>query len=268
MDVTIRARRAAIVSVVASAAALAGCAVPGTDGMSRAEPHARGPSSLSARDRVPIAPAEPAPDGTPTRAITPEPTATHTGTETDPIPPPSLSPSPSPSGPTTAPKPKLPDLSAKTPPSASARPSTEPAPKPSSGADAEPFNARTKDGSTTLRIGSWSSAVVRGGQKAVDACADAVQWTGPDLGTEDGYALRTAVIVGHDYCGFGRFAKLAVGTKVTATTPRGTFTYRVYANHVSPGRGTPAHGLYWGDLTLQSCVGQNTGFSYLVRVQS
>ncbi|MFJ6568101.1 hypothetical protein ACIQNU_11795 [Streptomyces sp. NPDC091292] len=159
-----------------------------------------------------------------------------------------------------APKPKLPDLSTKAPPSA------RPTPKPSSEADAEPFTARSKDGSTTLRIGSWSSAVVRGGQKAVDACADAVQWTGPDLGTEDGYALRTAVIVGHDYCGFARFATLPLDTTVTATTPRGTFAYRVYANHISPGRGTPSHGLYWGDLTLQSCVGDNTGFSYLVRV--
>ncbi|MER7835392.1 hypothetical protein ABTY98_05625 [Streptomyces sp. NPDC096040] len=108
---------------------------------------------------------------------------------------------------------------------------------------------------------------MRGGQDAVDACRDAVQWTGPDLGTEDGYAMRTAVVVGHDYCGFARFAELPVGTTVTATTPRGTFTYRVYATYVSPGRGTPSHGLYWGDLTLQSCVGPNTGFSYLTRVQ-
>ncbi|MFI2505598.1 hypothetical protein [Streptomyces sp. NPDC018972] len=99
----------------------------------------------------------------------------------------------------------------------------------------------------------------------MDACRDAVQWTGPELGTEDGYALRTAVVVGHDHCGFDRFATLPVGTEVVATTPRGTFTYRVYANHVSPGRGTPSQGLYWGDLTLQSCVGPNTGFSYLMR---
>ncbi|MFJ4468810.1 hypothetical protein ACIP2X_15160 [Streptomyces sp. NPDC089424] len=128
------------------------------------------------------------------------------------------------------------------------------------------LGARSEDGSTTLRIGDWSAEVVRGGQDAVDACEDAVQWTGPDLGTEDGYALRTAVVVGHEYCGgFDRFAQLPVGTTVTATTPRGTFTYRVYAHHVSPGRGTPSHGLYWGDLTLQSCVGDDTGFSYLVR---
>jgi hypothetical protein len=165
---------------------------------------------------------------------------------------------------------KLPDLSRTPPPSNSPRPGTTPAkpsPKPSSaGAGAETFGRRGPDGSTTLRIGSWSARVVRGGQEAVDACRDAVQWTGPDLGTEDGYALRTAVVVGHDYCGFERFAKLPVGTVVTATTPRGTFEYRVYAHYVSPGRGTPSQGLYWGDLTLQSCVGPDTGFSYLMRV--
>jgi hypothetical protein len=92
-----------------------------------------------------------------------------------------------------------------------------------------------------------------------------VQWTGPAIGTEDGYALRTVVIVGHDYCGFDRFATLPIGTKVNISTPRGTWTYKVYAHYVTPGRGVPAAGLYWGDLTLQSCVGPDTGFSYLVR---
>lgn len=122
-----------------------------------------------------------------------------------------------------------------------------------------------QDTATTLHIGSWSARVVRGGQDKVDACRDAVQWTGPDLGTENGYEMRTAVVVGHDYCGFQRFATLRAGTVVSVTSPRGTFYYRVYANYRTPGRGTPAHGLYWGDLTLQSCVGQNTGFSYLTR---
>ncbi|MBK3571963.1 hypothetical protein, partial [Streptomyces sp. MBT62] len=119
--------------------------------------------------------------------------------------------------------------------------------------------------STTIRIGDWSSTVVRGDQAEVDACRNAVQWTGPNIGTENGYELRTVVIVGHDYCGFDRFATLRAGTKVTLDTPRGTWTYTVYAHYVTPGRGVPAAGLYWGDLTLQSCVGPDTGFSYLVR---
>ncbi|MFC5260325.1 hypothetical protein ACFPT6_35335, partial [Streptomyces cinereospinus] len=118
-----------------------------------------------------------------------------------------------------------------------------------------------------IRIGTWSSSVVRGGQDEVDACTDAVQWSGPEIGRENGYEMRTVVIVGHDYCnGFDRFAELPVGTRVTLTTVRGTWTYEVYATYITPGRGAPAAGLYWGDLTLQSCVGPDTGFSYLTRV--
>ncbi|MFJ2888249.1 hypothetical protein ACIO53_19610 [Streptomyces sp. NPDC087305] len=152
-----------------------------------------------------------------------------------------------------------PDLSRKLPPAAPRRTSTR------SSAPRTDTATTGRPASTTIRIGSWSSTVVRGDQAEVDACRNAVQWTGPAIDTEDGYALRTVVIVGHDYCGFDRFATLPVGTRVNISTPRGTWTYRVYAHYVTPGRGVPAAGLYWGDLTLQSCVGPDTGFSYLVR---
>ncbi|WP_189149573.1 hypothetical protein [Streptomyces lacrimifluminis] len=198
------------------------------------------------------APAQPPPEAVPTD---PAPTAAPTD--------PPLHPTPSRSASTASLEATLPDPSPTASPSAPSRPRATPTEAPR----AETSDGRSRDGSTTLRIGSWSARVVRGGQEEVDRCQEAVQWTGPDLGTtEDGFALRTAVVVGHDYCGFDRFAELPVGTVVTATTPRGTFEYRVYARHVSPGRGTPSHGLYWGDLTLQSCVGPDTGFSYLMRV--
>lgn len=144
-------------------------------------------------------------------------------------------------------------------------PTTKPTGKAAAGPTGTPRTTPTTTG-TTLRIGSWSARVVRGGQAEVDACRDAVQWTGPDLGTENGYAMRTAVVVGHDFCGFGRLATLPIGTEVTVETPRALLRYRVYARHLTPGRGAPAHGLYWGDLTLQSCVGPDTGFTYLMRV--
>ncbi|WP_427920333.1 hypothetical protein [Streptomyces sp. cg40] len=150
-----------------------------------------------------------------------------------------------------------PDLSRRTP-ATTPRPTRSTAPPTRTATTGRPT-------STTIRIGDWSSTVVRGDQTEVDACRNAVQWTGPDIGTENGYELRTVVIVGHDYCGFDRFATLRAGTKVTIDTPRGTWTYTVYAHYVTPGRGVPAAGLYWGDLTLQSCVGPDTGFSYLVR---
>ncbi|MGW7540534.1 hypothetical protein ACWGKQ_05385 [Streptomyces sp. NPDC054770] len=153
-----------------------------------------------------------------------------------------------------------PDLSRRVPITSSRRPTagTAATPKAAAGAAGRPAG-------TTIRIGTWSAGVIRGGQDEVDACKDAVQWAGPNIGTEAGYEMRTVVIVGHDYCGFDSFATLRVGTEVTISTPRGTWTYTVYANYVTPGRGAPAAGLCWGDLTLQSCVGPDTGFSYLVR---
>ncbi|MFE9128165.1 hypothetical protein ACWDWS_41230 [Streptomyces sp. NPDC003328] len=267
-------RRAAGVAplpgVVASVV-LAGCAAPGTAGKPLTSPPAPAPSAVSRPGqkaegadgpRIPATvPAETAPGGAQAARPEPTPTAPAGG--------PAGETAPASGKPTASPKAKLPDPSRTAPPSASPRPLTtpaEPPPEPSEAVRATPYGPRSRDGSTTLHVGSWSARVVRGGQQAVDACRDAVQWEGPELGTEDGYALRTAVIVGHDYCGFAQFARLPVGTTVTATTPRGTFTYRVYARHVAPGRGTPSHGLYWGDLTLQSCVGPDTGFSYLMRV--
>ncbi|MFD4702868.1 hypothetical protein [Streptomyces niveus] len=162
--------------------------------------------------------------------------------------------------PTTATRPGSPPRTPATPDA----PAT-PTRKPSAKAPGKPAGTARPTG-TTLRIGSWSARVVRGGQEEVDACRDAVQWAGPDLGTENGYAMRTAVVVGHDFCGFGQLATLPIGTEVTVETPRALLRYRVYARHLTPGRGAPAHGLYWGDLTLQSCVGPDTGFTYLTRV--
>ncbi|MFF3380015.1 hypothetical protein ACFYXF_44560 [Streptomyces sp. NPDC002680] len=257
-----RATAAAVLGVVA-AVALAGCAVPGGSDEPPAVPPASAPPVRPSSDGE-SADAAGRPTGAAT-AVEPTPEAL----PADPTPTAATPrPTPSRSAPAASPKAKLPDLSLNTSsPSPSSSPRATP-PEPSSTTPrAETSDGRSLDGSTTLRIGSWSARVVRGGQEAVDECRDAVLWTGPDLGTtEDGFALRTAVVVGHDYCGFDRFAELPVGTVVTATTPRGTFAYRVYARHVSPGRGTPSHGLYWGDLTLQSCVGPDTGFSYLMRV--
>ncbi|MBK3579633.1 hypothetical protein JHN63_38740 [Streptomyces sp. MBT65] len=192
----------------------------------------------------------------------------------------SAAPLPVPSAPaprsTTAPNPRTPKPDPRTPsPSASDSrvpgpdlsrrlPRTSPRPTRSTAPNTDTATTG-RPTSTTIRIGDWSSTVVRGDQAEVDACRHAVQWTGPNIGTEDGYELRTVVIVGHDYCGFDRFATLRVGTKVTINSPRGTWRYTVYAHYVTPGRGVPAAGLYWGDLTLQSCVGPDTGFSYLVR---
>lgn len=204
-------------------------------------------------------------------------------TGTPPPPPPvTTPPAPAPAVPRTPPSADAepsavagPDLSRTTappaPPSGEAagtgtgRPAAVPPKSPSAPSSAPP-SAATRGMATTLRIGAWSVRVVRGGQEEVDACQDAVQWAGPNFGAENGYTMRTIVVVGHDHCGFQQFATLPTGTLVTVDTPRETLTYKVYARYLTPGRGAPAHGLYWGDLTLQSCVGPDTGFTYLTRV--
>lgn len=139
---------------------------------------------------------------------------------------------------TTAPAPRAsavpgPDLSLRTPAATSAATPSRPA-----ATGATPARAP----GTVLRIGDWSARIVRGGQEEIDACREAVQWSGPDFGREDAYKMRTAVVVGHDYCGFSRFATLPVGTRVTVETPRETLAYRVYAHYLTPGRGAPRTG--------------------------
>lgn len=132
-------------------------------------------------------------------------------------------------------------------------------------APAEPRGPAYPQGTTVLHIGKWERPVVRGDQAAIDRCDAAVLFTGPDPAEADGAAMSTTVIVGHDFCGYAILAPLRVGTHVTLDTPQGTLSYHVYANYVEPGQGGPDNGLYWGDLTLQTCVGPDTGFSYLMR---
>ncbi|MFI5635263.1 hypothetical protein ACIA8E_39155 [Streptomyces sp. NPDC051664] len=56
-----------------------------------------------------------------------------------------------------------------------------------------------------------------------------------------------------------------MGAVVTVETPRQVLRHKVYARQLTPGRGAPAHGLYWGEPTLRCCVGPDTGFTYLMR---
>ncbi|MFJ7075843.1 hypothetical protein [Streptomyces sp. NPDC098781] len=253
--------RAALAAVPIALALLAGCG-PGNTADAGGPPAAAGaPSTTPASGtRTPATPT-PAP---PTAPPTPTPPASVRAAA------PTVTGPATPTGPATGPsagRVRGPDLSRRPAPSAEGgRAPTTLAPT----TRAPKANTARKQSArptrTTIRIGTWSAPVVRGGQAEVDACREAVQWTGPELGTEDGYEMSTAVIVGHDYCGFDRFATLPIGSTVTISGPRGTWRYQVYAHYITPGRGAPAAGLYWGDLTLQSCVGPDTGFSYLTRI--
>lgn len=132
-------------------------------------------------------------------------------------------------------------------------------------ARAKPTGSAYPPGTWVLHIGTWSRPVVRGIQATIDRCKAAVLFTGPAPDRADGYKMSTSVIVGHDFCGYSVLAPLPIGTHVTLDMPGGTISYHVYANYITPGQGGPDSGLYWGDLTLQTCVGPDTGFSYLTR---
>ncbi|MDT0347269.1 hypothetical protein [Streptomyces litchfieldiae] len=196
----------------------------------------------------------PAPEG---RAASPEPQAPPEPTappaeQTPPERPPEPSPEPSP----------------ERSPERNEEPEPEPAPA-ASGPAPEPASSASGPAPgpdvTTLTIGEWSRPLIRGDQSDVDRCREAVLFTGPEPGQGNGADMDTSVIVGHDHCGFDLFATLPEGTEVVITGPRGTLRYEAYGHHVTPGQGGPDHGLYWGDITLQTCVGPDTGFSYLRR---
>ncbi|MER5944410.1 hypothetical protein ABT121_44860 [Streptomyces sp. NPDC001928] len=248
------APRVALTVVPLALALLTGCGTAGASGPRAATGAPSTPSTASTPTTpTPPTPTQPTPSTAPPRASVPAPPSSRPGTPDHP------SPRPSPD------RVRGPDLSRRPAPSADGgRTGTTSVPTFRTPKAAPRSSERPTR--PTIRIGTWSAHVVRGGQDEVDACRDAVQWAGPEIGTENGYEMRTAVIVGHDICGFDRFATLPVGTTVTISGPRGTWRYEVYAHYVTPGRGAPAAGLYWGDVTLQSCVGPDTGFSYLARI--
>lgn len=117
---------------------------------------------------------------------------------------------------------------------------------------------------TSLTVAGWTRVVERGDQDLVDTCAVATLWAGP---MPTARSRGTSVIVGHEYCGFDRFTALRVGDRVTVRGPDGLLRYRTYAKRFLDQRGVPVRpGMYRGDLTLQTCQGDQTVFTYLRRV--
>ncbi|MFI0724536.1 hypothetical protein [Streptomyces sp. NPDC021224] len=222
---------------------------------------------LAACGRPAADPARPAAAPTPAAATTTSRDANRPLPHALPAPPASTArPAPAPSAPpTTAPSTTAP--ARHTAPAAPPPPRTAPprAPVRTAAPAAKQTGPVYPPGTTVLHIGKWSRPVVRGDQATIDRCISAVLFAGPDPAQADGTAMRTTVIVGHDFCGYAILAPLPVGTRVTLDTPQGTLSYHVYATYITPGQGGPDSGLYWGDLTLQTCVGPDTGFSYLQR---
>jgi hypothetical protein len=121
--------------------------------------------------------------------------------------------------------------------------------------------ARVARSSAAFRITvrGWTRTIRRGDQATIDHCRAATLWQGPLPG-----GPGTTWLAGHNHCGFYRWDRmLGVGDRFTVTTPDGRkLRYRVTGRgYVGRHSGTSA-GLIHGDITLQTCRGSGTAFTY------
>ena len=136
----------------------------------------------------------------------------------------------------------------------------------SSGATATQTAARrsARDGAYRITVRGWTRTIVRGNQTTINAC-HATLWEGPLPG-----GGGTTWLAGHDYCGFYRWDRLLhVGDRFTVSTSSGAILRYVVTGRGYVGRhsGT-ASGLIRGDITLQTCRGAGTAFTYARLVRS
>lgn len=114
-------------------------------------------------------------------------------------------------------------------------------------------------GAYRITVRGWTRTIVRGDQSTINGCRAATLWEGPLPGTGG-----TTWLAGHDYCGFYRWDRLLhVGDHFTVSTPSGATLRYVVTGRGFVGRhsGTAA-GLIHGDMTLQTCRGSGTAFTY------
>ena len=98
---------------------------------------------------------------------------------------------------------------------------------------------------------------MRGGQATIDSCSVTL-YRGPLPGRPSG----TVWLAGHDWCGYAYWATLRSGTVVALHGPWGVVRYRVYGHGSVKRHSGSSSGLIRGDLTLQTCKGSGTAFTY------
>jgi len=113
-------------------------------------------------------------------------------------------------------------------------------------------------GSYRITVRGWTRTIVRGNQATINRC-HATLWEGPLPGSGG-----TTWLAGHDYCGFYRWDRLLhVGDRFSVSTPSGAILRYVVTGHGFVGRHSgSAAGLIRGDITLQTCRGSGTAFTY------
>jgi hypothetical protein len=103
--------------------------------------------------------------------------------------------------------------------------------------------------------------IVSGGQATIDACR-ATAWQGRAPGR-----ARLVWLAGHDYCGYAWWGRIPNGALVKLVGAWGVWTYRVYGHGAVHRHSGSSAGLIHRDLTLQTCRGSWTAFTYARRVK-
>ncbi|MGY2875867.1 sortase (surface protein transpeptidase) [Marmoricola sp. URHA0025 HA25] len=135
-----------------------------------------------------------------------------------------------------------------------------------SAAPAAPAARTTRaNGEYRITVRGWTRTIVRGNQSTINGCRSATLWEGPLPG-----GSGTSWLAGHDYCGFYRWDRLLhVGDTFTVSTPSGAILRYVVTGRGFVGRHSgSAAGLIHGDITLQTCRGSGTSFTYARQIGS
>ena len=235
------------------------------------------PRSVAAAATPPPAPAAaPAPRAVPAaptaRASVPLPTRATAAAQRAPAPVSAAQPAPAPvSAPRPAPSPVR-RTEASISPVSAAKPA--PAPVGAAGPAPAPVNApesARQPGSSPvanpvpdgwrITIGGWARPIVAGSQSAIDSCGPAVLYSSsfPDAG-------GSAWLNGHNNCGFQFWADLPVGSTLTIANGAAVFRYRVVGHGYVAQQGISSAGLIHNALTLQTCKGPGTSFTYADRI--
>ena len=161
-----------------------------------------------------------------------------------------------------APQPAPPAQAAKRTPAPAAAPKAQPAAAPKAQPAAAPAPVATPvPSSWQISIGGWARGIVAGSQSAIDACGPAVLYSSSFPGSGGNTWLN-----GHNDCGFQFWTDLPVGSTVTITHGPAVFTYRIVGHGYVPQQGISSAGLIHNDLTLQTCKGPGTSFTYADRI--
>jgi len=112
-----------------------------------------------------------------------------------------------------------------------------------------------------ITIGGWARPIMAGSQSAIDSCGPAVLYSSsfPDAG-------GSAWLNGHNNCGFQFWADLPVGSTLTIANGAAVFRYRVVGHGYVAQQGISSAGLIHNALTLQTCKGPGTSFTYADRI--